>query len=81
MNETKTLTIRLPLSVYERATDLAKARRQSLNKLVQDGLKSIEAQERESRLFDDFTAIAESGREETELDFAFEGQAEVVAGS
>jgi len=81
MNETKTLTIRLPLADYERATDLAKARRQSLNKLVQDGLKSIEAQERESRLFNDFTAIAESGREETELDFAFEAQAEAVAGS
>jgi hypothetical protein len=78
MNETKTLTIRLPLADYERATDLAKARHQSLNKLVQDGLKSIEAEEREKRLFDDFTAIAETGCEDNDLDFAFEAQAEVV---
>jgi hypothetical protein len=78
MNETKTLTIRLPLADYERATDLAKARHQSLNKLVQDGLKSIETEEREKRLFDDFTAIAETGREDNDLDFAFEAQAEVV---
>lgn len=81
MNETKTLTIRLPLSVYEAAADLAKSRRQSLNKLVQDGLKSIEAQEREARLFDDFTIIAESGREDNEVDFSFEAQAEVAADS
>lgn len=78
MNDTKTLTIRLPLADYERATDLAKARHQSLNKLVQDGLKSIEAEEREKRLFDDFTAIAEFGEEHNDLGFALEAQAEVV---
>lgn len=78
MNDTKTLTIRLPLADYERATDLAKARHQSLNKLVQDGLKSIEAEERERRLFDDFTAIAEFGCEDNDMDFALEAQAEVV---
>jgi hypothetical protein len=81
MNEIKTLTIRLPLADYERATDLAKARHQSLNKLVQDGLKSIETEEREKRLFDDFTAIAESGHENNDVDFAFEAQADVVAES
>lgn len=79
MSESKTLTIRLPLSVYERAADLAKARHQSLNRLVQDGLQSIEVQEREKRLFDDFTAIAESGG--NVIDFAFEAQAQVIADS
>jgi hypothetical protein len=79
MNDIKTLTIRLPLADYERATDLAKARHQSLNKLVQDGLKSIEAEEREKRLFDDFTAIAEFGEEPNDMGFAFEAQAEAVA--
>jgi|APTNR8051073442_1049403.scaffolds.fasta_scaffold149485_2 hypothetical protein len=78
MNDTKTLTIRLPLADYERAVDLAKARHQSLNKLVQDGLKSIEAEERERRLFDDFTTIAEFGCEDNDMDFAVEAQAEVV---
>ena len=81
MNDTKTLTIRLPLSVYEKATDLAKARHQSLNRLVQDGLQWIEAHEREKRLFDDFSAIAESSRDETEVDFALEAQAEVLGES
>ena len=78
MNETKTLTIRLPLADHERAIALAKARQQSLNKLVQDGLKSIEVEEREKRLFDHFTAIPESGREDNDMDFALEAQAEVV---
>jgi hypothetical protein len=81
MPETKTLTIRLPLSVYRRAADLAKARHQSLNRLVQDGLQSIEVQEREKRLFDDFTAIAESRENESDVDFGFEAQAQVIADS
>ena len=46
MDEMKTLTIRLPISVYEKAADLAKSRHQSLNRLVQDGLRSIELQNR-----------------------------------
>lgn len=79
MDEMKTLTIRLPISVYEKAADLAKSRHQSLNKLVQDGLRSIELQDREKRLFDDFTTIADLGREETEVDYAFDAQAEVAA--
>ncbi len=81
MSETKPLTVRLPISVYEKASVLAKARHQSLNKLVQDGLQFIEVQERERRLFDDFTAIAESGEDETDVEFALPAQSEVIKNS
>lgn len=78
MSETKTLTVRLPVALYEKASELAKSRRQSLNKLVMEGLQTLDSQHRENRLFDDFTAIAESGVDETDMEFATEAQADVV---
>lgn len=77
----KTLTVRLPISVYERAADLAKSRRQSLNRLVQEGLQVIEMQERERLLYEDFTAIAEAAGDEVEVDFALLAQNEVLKDS
>ncbi|NLT72377.1 MAG: hypothetical protein GXX91_17015 [Verrucomicrobiaceae bacterium] len=60
MSDIKTLTVRLPISIYERAAGLAKARGRSMNRLVQDALRLLDSQESEKRLFDDFTRIAEA---------------------
>ena len=78
MNAAKTLTIRLPLGVYERATQLAEARGQSLNRLLQDGLQLLDSQDKERRLFNDFSAIADAGSDESDVAFAFTAQAETL---
>ena len=77
----KTLTLRLPIDAYERATALAERRHQSLNRLFQDGLTLLDQQEREKQLFADFSAIADAGAEETDVEFALEAQTEATAGS
>ena len=77
----KTLTLRLPTDAYDRATALAERRKQSLNRLFQDGLLLLDQQEREKQLFDDFSAIAEAGADETGVEFAFEAQSQATAGS
>jgi hypothetical protein len=78
MNAAKTLTIRLPLGVYERATQLAEARGQSLNRLFQDGLQLLDSQDKERRLFDDFSAIADAGSDESDVAFVFTAQTETL---
>ena len=78
MNAAKTLTLRLPLSVYERANRLAVTRGQSLNRLFQDGLQLLDSQDRDQRLFDDFTAIADALGDESDVDFAFAAQTETL---
>ena len=65
-------------SVYDRATDLAKKRKQSLNRLFQESLGLLDQQERERQLFDDFSLVAEAGSKETEVEFALEAQAEAT---
>jgi hypothetical protein len=81
MNAAKTLTLRLPLGVYERATRLAVTRGQSLNRLFQDGFQLLDSQERDKRLFDDFTAIADAQRDESDVDYAFAAQIETLVES
>ena len=81
MNAAKTLTLRLPLGIYERASRLAEARGQSLNRLFQDGLQLLDSQDREKRLFDDFSAIADAGGEQTDVDFALAAQTETLGES
>lgn len=78
MSDIKTLTVRLPISIYERAAGLAKARGRSMNRLVQDALRLLDSQESEKRLFDDFTRIAEADGGETDVGFALEAQAEIL---
>ena len=78
MNAAKTLTIRLPLGVYQRAAQLAEVRGQSLNRLFQDGLQLLDAQEKEKRLFDDFSAIAAAGSDESDVAFALPAQTETL---
>jgi len=78
MNAAKTLTIRLPLGLYERASQLAVIRGQSLNRLFQDGLQLLDSQDRDQRLFDDFTAIADAQGNESDIGFAFAAQTETL---
>jgi hypothetical protein len=75
----KTLTLRLPIVTYERATVLAERRHQSLNRLFQDGLELLAQQDREQRLFDDFSAIAAAGEDETSVEFAIAAQSQATA--
>lgn len=81
MNAAKTLTLRLPLGVYKRATQLAVTRGQSLNRLFQDGFHLLDSQERDKRLFDDFTVIAEAQGAESDVDYAFAAQTETLVES
>ena len=74
----KTLTLRLLPETYQRAANLAQRRHQSLNRLFQEGLELLAAQEQEKQLFDDFSLIADSGKDETDVDFAFTAQAQAT---
>ena len=78
MNAAKTLTLRLPPGLYERASRLAVKRGQSLNRLFQDGLQLLDSQDRDQRLFDDFTAIADAQGNESDIGFAFAAQTETL---
>ena len=78
VNAAKTLTIRLPLDLYERASHLAMTRGQSLNRLFQDGLQLLDSQDRDQRLFDDFTLIADALGNESDIGFAFAAQTETL---
>jgi predicted transcriptional regulator len=75
----KTITLRLHPEIYQRAANLAQRRDQSLNRLFQDGLELLAAQEQEKQLFDDFSLIAEAGSEETDVHFALVAQAQATA--
>jgi hypothetical protein len=70
----KTLTLRLLPDTYQRALILAQRRQQSLNRLFQEGLELLAAQDQERQLFDDFSMIADAGSEETDVDFALAAQ-------
>lgn len=76
----KTLTLRLSPEAYLKAADLAERRGQSLNRLFQDGLLLLDKQEREKQLFDDFSAIAAAGTDETDVEFALAAQAHATTG-
>ena len=78
MSAVKTLTLRLPLGIYERAAALAEARGQSLSHLVQDGLQLLDSQGRERQLFDDFSLIAAASEAESNVDFAVAAQTETL---
>ena len=78
MNAAKTLTIRLPLGLYERASQLAVTRGQSLNRLFQDGLQLLDSQDRDQHLFDDYTVIADALGNESDIGFAFAAQTETL---
>ena len=73
----KTITIRLSPDDYESATTLANRKNLSINKLFIEGMKILDRQEQEKRLFDDFTLIGDQG-EAGDVEFGLAAQSEVV---
>jgi len=81
MNATRSLTLRLPPDLYERANRLSASRGQSLNRIFQEGFQLLDSVEREKRLFDDFSAIADANDGESDVDFAMDAQSETLGES
>ena len=74
----RTSNLRLTSEAYGRAAALAQRRRQSLNRLFQDGLLLLDREEREKQLFEDFSTIAAAGADETDVEFALDAQAQII---
>ena len=70
------LTVRLPVDLYEAASDIARKRTQSLNALVQEGLKAMIRHE-EQALYDEYTLLGQD-EEECDVEYAIYAQAEVM---
>lgn len=73
----KTITLRLSPEDYAGASALAKRKRLSLNKLFLTGMKCLDRQEQEKRLFDDFTLIGDQ-LELANVEFGLTAQSEVI---
>jgi len=71
------MTVRLPLDLYHASARIAKHRRVSLSGLVQESLEATLESERRAELYEAFGRVAASP-DESDIDFAFEAQAEVV---
>jgi hypothetical protein len=74
----KTLTIRLQPDIYKMASTLAQRRHMSLNRLFQEGLDLLIAQDHEKQLFDDFSLIADTGTDELDVEFALSAQTQAT---
>lgn len=77
MNSVKNLTVRLTDEEYVQAKLLAEQQELSLNQLVKEGLKLLEAQARRQKLYDDFSSLGED-HEEADVEFAVDAQNEAV---
>ncbi len=73
----KAMTVRLPLDLYRAAAHIAKRRRISISGLVQQSLRDSLEHEKRRQLYEAFSQLAED-RHESDVDFAFDAQAEVV---
>ncbi len=76
--QTKTLTVRLPLDIYQTSAEIAKRRKVSLNALVQEGLTAVMKEEEYARLYEAFGQLGEDA-EEADVEFAAHAQWEVVS--
>jgi len=75
--EKRAMTVRLPLDLYRAGMRIARRRRMSMSRLVQESLQDALAQEERRRLFNAFGSLSES--EGTEVEFAQAAQAEVAS--
>ncbi len=75
-----TLTLRLPQELYERASNLARQRQQSVNALLQEGVQRL-LQEEEKRALSDGVDLLACYPVECNVDDALSPQAEVVLGN
>lgn len=76
--KTRTLTVRLPLDLYQAGSEVAKQRQISLNALIQEGLAAIMKAEEYARLYEAFGQLGEE-MEESDMEFASHAQWEVVS--
>lgn len=74
----KTLTVRLPVELYNASAHLARKRKVSLNALVEQGLQTLGQQEAEKALWDEFTLLG-GDEEASAVGFAELAQSEVAA--
>jgi len=74
----KTLTIRLPLDLYQAISAVAKQRHISFNVLVQESLSTILKAEEDARLYEAFGHLG-ADAEEADVEFAAAAQWEVVS--
>ena len=73
----KSLTIRLPVDLYEEGREIAEKHQISLNALIQQCLKASIDAEIDKKLYDAFSLVAEN-REEASVEFAMPAQWEVI---
>ncbi len=73
----KAMTVRLPLDLYRATARMAKRRGISMSGFVQQSLRDALAHEERRQLYEAFGRVAGS-TDETDVEFAFDAQAEVV---
>lgn len=76
--KTKTLTVRLPLGLYQVCSKIAERRQMSLNALIQEGLTRMIKAEEYGRLYEAFGRLGEDA-EESDVEFAAHAQWEVIS--
>ena len=74
----KTLTIRLPLDLYQAISAVAKQRHISFNALVQESLSTILKAEEDAKLYEAFGHLG-ADAEEADVAFAAAAQWEVMS--
>ena len=73
----KAMTVRLTLDLYRATAHIAKRRSISMSALVRQSLQDTLAHEKRRQLYEAFSQLAEDTHE-SDVDFAFDAQAEVV---
>jgi hypothetical protein len=75
-SEIKSLTLRLPESLYSAGNAVAGRRKVSMNALVCESLAAYLREEEDRTLFDAFTQAGEA--DDADIEFAFEAQADAA---
>jgi hypothetical protein len=75
-SEIKSMTLRLPETLYSVGNAAATRRKMSMNALVCESLSSYLKEEEEQVLFDAFTLAGEA--DDADVEFAFEAQADAT---
>jgi predicted transcriptional regulator len=74
----KAMTVRLPFSLYRAGRELARKRKTSLNRLLQESLSAALQEESRAKLYEAFTLVGEDVNE-SDVAYGLAAQAEVVA--
>ena len=76
VHELHSITVRIPDSLYKESKRLAVKRHASLNSLVSRGLTILINEDLDQEMFDAATLLGSDA--ESDVDFAFQAQSEVV---